>query len=124
MQLRLAQKGKIMEQRTGCTPKQGGEVWEQDRYWGAEFDNVAGLRPSLELRVGGTAWEASLQVKLFSGLSLLAITHFPWGMSSLIIYNRVSFLNQETTLPRTFSWEARNLTLPTLKVTSLEKTWI
>lgn len=55
----------------------------------------------------------------------LAITCLPWAVSGLIIYNFCfPFFNQETTLPRTFSWEVKNLTLPTLKVTSLEKTWI
>ena len=63
-------------------------------------------------------------MELFSGLSLLTITGFPWVVSSLIIYNCVSFSNQETTLPLTFSWEVRNSTPLTLKVTSLERTWI
>ena len=40
------------------------------------------------------------------------------------ICHHVSICKQETTLLRTFSWEERNSTPLTLKVTSLEKTWI
>ena len=46
-----------------------------------------------------------------------------WAVLGLIVYSHVSFFHQDTTSHRTFSWEVRNSTPPTLKVTSLERTW-
>lgn len=82
---------------------------------------VEGLRPVSGTRVGAMACAGFSQNRAFPRAEPLRL---PQGCISLYSIIIVVFFNQETTLLRTFSWEVRNLTPPTLKVTSLERTWI
>lgn len=76
----------------------------------------------LELKVGSQGTPPRPPGVLAWGLGRWMM-HLWLGLSHSLTALPAPLSDQETTLLHTFSWGARNLTPPTQKVTSLERTW-
>lgn len=87
--------------------------------WVCERGGGSGGGQSVGAEAAAGAFSSLLWVEHFSGLT----GRCPHG-AVLAHLQLPSFSTQETTLPRTFSWEVRSSTPPTPKVTCSERTWI